>query len=310
MAKNLTSAEFQALVRSGAIIPTRRGLMTTTDEMERVIGAVKADEKHEGKMQKQMEANDRYLAKKHPTRQKKSSVQVKGFISSNLIATEVKKWAKVGGIFIPYDVASLKNSKQIVPYLDQDGNAKFSLQPSKASLTYKKMASPYWISARERFLEMIKGLKFPLVLGFFFIRKRNSIFDYHNMIQYPMDLMRDFGWIPDDSNLYCMAFPLGHTIDTKCPGVVVIPYKADTIPLIDHPYKKLGFPDAFMPAPTAQTLMIWEGMKKLKPTEEAMFYEEGDESEEQAALEEGEDDGIPYEDEPEEEEETYEFTEL
>lgn len=247
--------------------------MTSTEDMDRTISKVREAEEKEKKRQKQMDANEKYLAKKNPARIAKRKTFASGVIDSKAIAAEVKKWGKMNGIFIPYDVASLKNSKQIVPFIDQDGRPRFTLQPSKACQKYKRYASPYWVSARELFLEKIKGLKFPLILGFFFIRKRDSIFDYHNMIQYPMDLMRDFGWIPDDSNLYCMAFPLGHIIDSRCPGVVVIPYSMNTIPLIDHPYLKIGFPDAFMPVPNKETLKNWEMIKNHKNPDETDFYE-------------------------------------
>jgi hypothetical protein len=272
----MSAEEFRALVNSGAIIPTRRGLMTSSPDHSQQISKIKDLMDHKKKMQKQNEVNQRYLAKKDPSRaRKKRSVKVVGMIDTNLIERNVKKWGAKKAIFIPYDVASLKNSKQIVPYLDKDGEARFAIIPSKASQTYKRLSSPYWISARELFLQKIAGKKFPLVIGFFFIRKRDAIFDYHNMIQFPMDMMRDFGWLPDDSCIYAIGFPMGHMVESKCPGLVITVFPLqDTIPFYAHPYDKLGYPDTYSVQPSTETLALWGGMKKLVPDLDPEFYEE------------------------------------
>ena len=279
--ERLTAAQFKALVNAGALIPTRRGLITSNEDIDDKIAQIRQMPEKKIQSQKQIEANKRYLAKKKTGRksEKKKSVYISGFIDSNLIKKAVKKWNKQNAIFIPYDVSSLKNSKQIVPYLDQDGHAKFSLIPSKASQKYKRYASPYWISARDMFGEMIQGMRFPIAIGFFFIRKRAGIFDYHNMEQYPLDLMRDFGWIPDDSNLYVSAFSMGHVIDNLCPGVVVKAFDVKVLPFFDHPYEKIGYPDAFFPIPSGETVAMWEAIKNWKEVDSIEFYETEDEVE-------------------------------
>jgi len=283
MNDRMTAAEFRALVSSGAIIPTRRGLISAEPEAEIARPAdVRKKKRIEEAVKKVVEIGD-----KKSSRTKKKSAFKPGIIRPDFIETAVKVWGKRNAIFIPYDVSSLKNSKQIVPYMDRDGHPKFSLQPSKACRTYKKAASPYWISARDAFEEKLKGLSFPLVIGFYFIRRRNDEFDYHNMVQYPLDLMRDFGWIPDDSNLYTIGFPMGHEIEPKCPGVAVFVFPLKTLPFIGHPYDKAGYPKAFMPTPSRETLALWEGFRNRTGETILDFYEEEDDSDLSLSIEDG-----------------------
>jgi Holliday junction resolvase RusA-like endonuclease len=100
--------------------------------------------------------------------------------------------------FIPEDVASSKNSKQIVR------QGKFTrLIDSKASINYKAKSLRHYEEAAIFFKPYMEKLAPPYQLAFTFWRKTNRAFDYVNLAQGPLDLMTKVGIYEDDNVRFC-----------------------------------------------------------------------------------------------------------
>lgn len=123
-------------------------------------------------------------------------------------------------IYIPYNVVSSKNSKQIIT----KGN-KPRLIHSKAYRNYRKLSKPYWIKNKSLFKSIVKGWKKPIKMCFYFIRYANDNFDYINMMQGPQDLMQEFGWIEDDSVKFIQVKSDGYCKNKLKQGLIIRPIK-------------------------------------------------------------------------------------
>lgn len=99
-------------------------------------------------------------------------------------------------IYIPGNVPSSKNSKQIV---SPRGGGRPMLIDSKTTAKYKKNYGIFYKSERSRFLKMIEGLEPPYYIAFKFIRDSRRRFDYVNPLQTVQDLMVKYEWIEDDN---------------------------------------------------------------------------------------------------------------
>lgn len=127
-------------------------------------------------------------------------------------------------IFIPGQVPSSKNSRVT--------NTKTGRTfPSKNTQEYKKSTLTYWQMYRGKFIELISGKTFPLIVGFFFIRKDNRKFDWVNPVQTIQDLMVDHDWLIDDNSTIMVPTPLiseytnkTYSIDSDNPGVYIKPF--------------------------------------------------------------------------------------
>ena len=115
-------------------------------------------------------------------------------------------------IFIPGEVRSGKNSKQ--------WTGKY-LVHSKAASKYIRQTAPFWNRYRNDFLKLIKGKEYPLKIEFTFIRGTKQKFDYHNMVQLPLDLMQKHGWIKDDSANFVIPIFLLYQYDKENPGLII-----------------------------------------------------------------------------------------
>ncbi len=145
-----------------------------------------------------------------------------------------------GYIFIPGNVPSLKNSKQIF----KTKAGKSFITSSDICKEYVKQTKIHWINNRSRFLEMIKGKPLPITLSLFFIRDKHKAFDYGNISQivldcitgnayYPRirdkekkklnDLQRaSFAWISDDDADHIIPdYSEGYAYDEKLAGVII-----------------------------------------------------------------------------------------
>jgi hypothetical protein len=120
-------------------------------------------------------------------------------------------------IFIPFNVASSKNSKRIV---------RGRLINSKLSFEYKKNTQIYWIKYKNQFLEMIKNEEKPYKIGFKFIRDSRRKSDYSNIVQLPLDLMQEYGWIENDDMTNIQPFFLPFEIDKSKAGVEIYVVKS------------------------------------------------------------------------------------
>ena len=111
-------------------------------------------------------------------------------------------------IFIPINVPSSKNNKQIV----RRGKRTFLIN-GKLTTRYIKNTAHVWRLHKSEFLNMINGLNKPYIVGFHFVRDSERKFDFINACQTTQDIMTSVGWISDD-NLDVM-FPVPFHIDGK-----------------------------------------------------------------------------------------------
>lgn len=167
-----------------------------------------------------------------------------------------KKYVDQLAIFIPGDTPSLKNSKEISVI-----NTKYSeccnglmeklavnnwicgtckrpakrkkvhsLRSSDQVLEYKKVTEYVFNTNTHRFNNMVKDVHFPLHMGFYFVRRTKASFDYVNMCQVLLDLMKDHRskdghitkkWIKDDNMFYVIPYFLGYHHNPKKPGAMI-----------------------------------------------------------------------------------------
>lgn len=117
-------------------------------------------------------------------------------------------------IYIPTNVASSKNSKQLFKTgkknqqvtRDAHGNTHTKVSEtsfitdSQVSKAYRKSTEDSWKVNRLKFLAAVQGLKKPYSIELTFIRTTLGRMDLHNMAQLPFDLMVEYGWLADDES--------------------------------------------------------------------------------------------------------------
>ena len=151
-------------------------------------------------------------------------------------------------IYIPGQVASLKNSKQIfqmntgksvccaAPYI-KEAVRKYRctkcnvvssilgkrpvLVPSATHKKYKENSTGAYIQNKQKFRKLLKNSKKPYLLGLYFIRTTKGTFDYDNSYSTVADLMRDNKYIDDDSAYDVKPVFLGHIVDREAAGVII-----------------------------------------------------------------------------------------
>lgn len=130
---------------------------------------------------------------------------------------ELKSCVPSSAIFIPGEVRSKKNSKQIIP--KKDGG--YFIISSKQVQEYTKATKPHYQSLREKFLEMSAEQKKPFKLCFYFVFSTKRKWDYVNMAQLPLDLMIDEGWLAGDDWTEVIPVFKGFEINKDNPGLYV-----------------------------------------------------------------------------------------
>lgn len=124
-------------------------------------------------------------------------------------------------IFIPGDVPSSKNSKQIFRNKKTD---KPFITDSAVAKRYRKEVSAFYKQHTTDWNKLISGKPLPLRVQFYFIRKTKQRFDYSNIVQLVQDLMVEYGWISDDnSDVLIPDFSAGYECDKNRPGVIIKP---------------------------------------------------------------------------------------
>jgi Holliday junction resolvase RusA-like endonuclease len=113
-------------------------------------------------------------------------------------------------IFIPFNTPSSKNSKRWT------GTRLIS---SKLVLEYKKETKPFWEIYRWRFRKMLEFQAKPYRIGFYFFRSSKRKADYTNLVQLPLDLMQEHGWLEDDDMSTVIPVFLGYEVKPHNPGV-------------------------------------------------------------------------------------------
>lgn len=162
------------------------------------------------------------LSSKSNTPKKRKSKKRDEYLTQENIYLAIHKYFLQGSIYIPYNVVSSKNSKDIVW---SKGKRHSVLVQSKAYRRYQTLSKKYWIENRLLFEKLIASHKKPYNIGFFFIRFNDEAWDYHNMIQGPADMMVKYNWINDDDKKTIRIIPEGHTISKDFQGLVITPIK-------------------------------------------------------------------------------------
>jgi len=143
------------------------------------------------------------------------------FLTQTPTFKEVKKLKVENAVFIPGDVISSKNSKVNI----RIKNSKFNPSiMSPAATRYLKVSKNDWENMAMVFRHKVRLLQdsFPLFLQFIFVRQEKRLFDYHNMVQFPVDIMQKFGWINDDDISQIIIIPY-HTVflNREKPGMYI-----------------------------------------------------------------------------------------
>jgi hypothetical protein len=139
------------------------------------------------------------------------------------------------GIFIPGEVPSSKNSKEIGYFFLKAGTpakifverggkflpVRLNLMHSDTTKRYIKDHSVDYMSKKVEFLNMIKGFSSPYRICFKFIRGSRRKFDYINAAQIVQDMMVEYGWITDDNCDELRPYFLEYEYDKKNPGVII-----------------------------------------------------------------------------------------
>lgn len=120
-------------------------------------------------------------------------------------------------LFIPGDVMSKKNSKQMVTLKD---GRKFLIS-SKYVKNYEDSTKHYWKNLRNRFLAEIQNKEKPYNIEFHFVFSSKRKRDYCNMIQLPLDLMQEHEWLEDDDMDTVLPIYKPYSVDRFNPGLYI-----------------------------------------------------------------------------------------
>lgn len=139
------------------------------------------------------------------------------------------------GIFIPGEVPSSKNSKEIgflymkkgsesSIYHKKNGTfrpVRLNLNSSKATKRYVKEREWDYAAKKKEFAELVKGYEAPYRICFKFFRKTKRKFDYINAAQIVQDMMVKYGWVEDDDCVNIRPYFLEYEVDKENPGVLI-----------------------------------------------------------------------------------------
>jgi hypothetical protein len=139
------------------------------------------------------------------------------------------------GIFLPGEVPSSKNSKEIgFLYMAKGAKStifhlkngtyrpvRLNLNSSKATKRYIKEHSIDYIANKVKFQKLLVGKEKPYRICFKFSRKTKRKFDYINAAQIVQDMMVKHGWIEDDDCVNVRPYFLEYEVNKENPGVLV-----------------------------------------------------------------------------------------
>ena len=92
---------------------------------------------------------------------------------------------------------------------------------SKAVQQWLKDTKDEWEFQKDYFIDSISELPFPLYIEFTFYRKSKHIFDYHNISQIVTDVMKEYGWLPDDNADIVKPYYGDYVYSKEKPGVLI-----------------------------------------------------------------------------------------
>lgn len=150
-------------------------------------------------------------------------------------------------IYIPYNVPSSKNSREVKSRhtgFSDCCNSKYQklgkgvykclkcgsicklgtriiLDYSKTCYAYFENTKFYFIKERNTFHNM--NLQYPVDLGFFYFRDSKRIFDGINAAQVLCDQMVKNDWVKDDNMQYIRHHDLGYEVNKAAAGVIIVP---------------------------------------------------------------------------------------
>lgn len=139
------------------------------------------------------------------------------------------------GIFIPGEVPSSKNSKEIgftflkagTPgkiFVNRNGKympVRLTLRGSDTTMRYIKNHSIDYMANKVKFQNILKNYSAPYRICFKFVRGSRRKFDYNNASQIVQDLMAQHGWIDDDHCDIVRPYFLEYEYDKINPGVLI-----------------------------------------------------------------------------------------
>ena len=137
------------------------------------------------------------------------------FLKGNVPSSKNSKVKTKRGIF---------HSKTVVKYLRELGVNKYSV--SKKEVVGYKTRPNNFEALREPFKQMVGNKKYPLLVGFHFVRGTKHKCDFHNMVQLVADLLVAHNFIEDDNMDYFLPIPLKikkeyYSYNKDMPGVYI-----------------------------------------------------------------------------------------
>ena len=109
--------------------------------------------------------------------------------------------------FIGMNCPSKKNAKQIT----KDKR----IISSKTVRRYEKEMAEVYRANKDKFIELTKNKQFPLRIGFYFYRDSKRKWDFVNIVQCPLDLFQEYGYIEDDDTKHVIPIYLGEEVVKK-----------------------------------------------------------------------------------------------
>lgn len=122
-------------------------------------------------------------------------------------------------IFIPGNVPSSKNNKQIWWKKTKSGKKVPFITDSERVKKYRRFAEEHFLKLKKRFKELSSDKEYPLKVEFFFIKQTRVRFDYNNATHIITDLMVEYGWIPNDDARHLKPIPGGFDVNKSYAGV-------------------------------------------------------------------------------------------
>lgn len=102
-------------------------------------------------------------------------------------------------IFIPFNVPSKKNSRNVTTKINKSGSRYAGIINSKVYKEYYAKSSGFWVGFKPRFKNLLAGKPNPYCIGLHFIKNTNHIFDFIGPTETIQDLMVEFNWVDDDN---------------------------------------------------------------------------------------------------------------
>jgi len=166
-------------------------------------------------------------------------------IQKEIFRKVIEKYKKKEAFYIPGNVPSSKNSKEIIQmpskscicggtiiksrsgiFCNRCKNPKRKKYPklvdSKVTRLYKKNRNIEYKKIKASFTKYVKNLEKPINLGFYLIRDSKRNFDLINTLQVVQDLMVEAGCLEDDNAYIIKPYFLGGHIDKQKSGIFII----------------------------------------------------------------------------------------